>query len=64
MSKIKTTKQFKERVDAAFATMQTRDPTEAAVAGRPPYRAGSAGRLAPPSPPPGRRLSQLMRRAG
>ena len=39
MSKIKTTKQFKERVDAAFATMQTRDPTEAAVAGRPPYRA-------------------------
>ena len=25
MSKIKNTKQFKERVDAAFATMQTRD---------------------------------------
>ena len=52
MSKIKSTKQFKERVDAAFATMQTRDPIEAAGAGRPPYRAGSAGRLAPPSPPP------------
>ena len=27
-------------------------PSGAAVAGRPPYRAGSAGRLAPPSPPP------------
>ena len=25
MSKIKNTKQFKEQVDAAFATMQTRD---------------------------------------
>ena len=36
MSKIKTTKQFKERVDAAFATMQTRDPAEAAVEGRTP----------------------------
>ena len=30
MSKIKTTKQFKEQVDAAFATMQTRDEAKAA----------------------------------
>ena len=29
MSKIKTTKQFKEQVDAAFATMQTRDEAKA-----------------------------------
>ena len=29
MSKIKNTKQFKERVDAAFATMQTRDEAKA-----------------------------------
>ena len=30
MSKIKTTKQFKEQVDAAFATMHTRDEAKAA----------------------------------
>ena len=29
MSKIKSTKQFKEQVDAAFATMQTRDEAKA-----------------------------------
>ncbi len=29
MSKIKTTKQFKEQIDAAFATMQTRDEAKA-----------------------------------
>ena len=29
MSKIKNTKQFKEQVDAAFATMQTRDEADA-----------------------------------
>ena len=29
MSKIKNTKQFKEQVDAAFATMQTRDEAKA-----------------------------------
>ena len=29
MSKIKNTRQFKERVDAAFATMQTRDEAKA-----------------------------------
>ncbi len=29
MAKIKTTKQFKEQVDAAFATMQTRDEAKA-----------------------------------
>ena len=34
MSKIKTTKQFKEQVDAAFATMQTRDEAKACVRGR------------------------------
>ena len=31
MSKIKSTKQFKEQVDAAFATMQTRDEAKACV---------------------------------
>ena len=30
MSKIKSTKQFKEHVDAAFAMMQTRDEAKAA----------------------------------
>ena len=30
MSRIKNTKQFKEQVDAAFATMQTRDEAKAA----------------------------------
>ena len=34
MSKIKSTKQFKEQVDAAFATMQTRDEAKACVRGR------------------------------
>ena len=29
MSKIKNTKQFKEQVDAAFSTMQTRDEAKA-----------------------------------
>ena len=29
MSKIKNTRQFKERVDAAFAAMQTRDEAKA-----------------------------------
>ena len=31
MSKIKNTTQFKEQVDAAFATMQTRDEAKACV---------------------------------
>ena len=34
MSKIKSTKQFKEQVDAAFATMQMRDEAKACVRGR------------------------------
>ena len=34
MSKIKNTKQFKEQVDAAFTTMQTRDEAKACVRGR------------------------------
>ena len=34
MSKIKSTKQFKEQVDAAFATRQTRDEAKACVRGR------------------------------
>ena len=43
MSKIKSTKQFKEQVDAAFATMQTRDEAKAAWCVR--------GWPGPPRPP-------------
>ena len=41
MSKIKTPKQFKEQVDAAFATMQTRDEAKACVVRA--WMAGTSG---------------------